>query len=128
MKLKKIKPMFTTIVTTMDCYTEDIKGNDGLIDISKKEGQLKELQTVIAVGSAIRDIKEGDLVCVNPSRFAKRQYEDGSLKNGIIKQNPVIKYEFNTIKLGDRDCLLIDQRDIDFIVEDYSDDTVEVVN
>ena len=41
LKIKKIKPMFTALVTTMDTYEEDETiGN--LIDSSRRKGTLKE--------------------------------------------------------------------------------------
>ena len=60
--------MFTSLITTMDKYEEDVRTSGGLLDVTKKQGGLKEYQTVLAVGSSVRDIKVGDLVCVNPTR------------------------------------------------------------
>ena len=75
MILKKIKPLFTSVVTTMDKYEDDVIVN-GLVN--QTAGTLKEYQKVIAIGSSVRDIKVGDLVSINPSRYAVRKYEDGS--------------------------------------------------
>ena len=64
LKVKKIKPMFTALITTMDKYEEDVRTSGGLLDVTKQQGGLKEYQTVLAIGSSVRDIKVGDLVCV----------------------------------------------------------------
>ena len=61
MVIKKIKPVFTALITTMDKYEHDIITDGGLIDTSKQQGCLKEYQRVVAVGTTVRDIKEGDL-------------------------------------------------------------------
>ena len=66
--IKKLKPMFTSIVTTMDKYDDDILV-DGLIDGTRKKGTIKEYQRVLAVGTVVQGIKEGDLVCINPQRY-----------------------------------------------------------
>lgn len=121
LKVKKIKPMFTALVTTMDKYTEDVMTNGGLVDVTKRQGGLKEYQTVLAVGSSVRDIKVGDLVCINPSRFAVKQHQAGSLKDGVVTDNPVVKYNFDVIEMDNKQCLLLQDRDIDFIIEEYEE-------
>lgn len=121
LKIKKIQPMFTSIITTMDKYEHDVMTNGGLIDTTKQQGSLKEYQTVIAVGSSVRDIKVGDLVSVNPTRFAVKQHKAGSLKDGVIVDNPVIKYNFDVIVIDDKPCLLLQDRDIDFIIEEWEE-------
>lgn len=120
LKVKKIKPMFTALITTMDKYEKDVViGN--LIDVSKREGSLKEYQKVLAVGSSVRDIKVGDLVCVNPTRFAVKKHQEGSLKDGIITDNPTIAYNFDVIEMDGKQCLLLQDRDIDFIIEEWEE-------
>lgn len=121
LKIKKIKPMFTSLITTMDKYEEDMKTSGGLLDVNKQQGGLKEYQTVIAVGTTVRDIKVGDLVCINPTRFAVKQHREGTLKDGVISDNPVIKYNFDIIEIDGKQCLLLQDRDIDFIIEEYEE-------
>ena len=121
-KIKKIKPMFTALVTTMNKYKEDtIVG--GLINPSKRKGSLMEYQTVLFVGSSVKDIKVGDLVCINPSRFAIKKHKEGSLKDGVITDNPVITYNFDVVEMDGQQCLLLQDRDIDFIIEEYEEIT-----
>ena len=122
-KPTKIRPMFTAVVTTMDIYDEDVILDSGLIDTSKKRDTLKEYQTVVAIGGSDRDINVGDVVKVNPERFAEKKHQAGSLKDGIITDNPVINYRFNVVELGDTPYLLLQDRDIEYIVEEY--DTIE---
>lgn len=113
LKLKKIKPMFNNILTTMEKYEEDVMSM-GII--TKKQGGLKEYQKVVEVGSSVRDVKEGDLVCINPKRFAVRKHQDGSLKDGVITDNPVTTYNFDVVELDGVQYLLLQDRDIDFII------------
>lgn len=105
--------MFNNILTTMEKYEEDVMSM-GII--TKKQGGLKEYQKVVEVGSSVRDVKEGDLVCINPKRFAVRKHQDGSLKDGVITDNPVTTYNFDVVELDGVQYLLLQDRDIDFII------------
>lgn len=122
LKIKKIKPMFTAIVTTMEKYTEPqyITGSN-IIDPSKSKLGLKEYQKVIAIGESVREIKVGDVVCINPSRYAQKKYSEGETKEMIQGMQVVVDYHFNTIALDNVECLLLDQRDIDFVIEEYEE-------
>lgn len=120
LKVKKIKPMFTALITTMDKYEKDLKIG-GLIDTTRQQGSLKEYQKVLAVGSSVRDIKVGDVVCVNPARFAVRKHQAGSLKDGVVTDNPVTTYNFDVVEMDGKQCLLLQDRDIDFIIEEWED-------
>ena len=113
--------MFTALITTMDKYEENVRTSGGLLDVTKQQGGLKEYQTVLAIGSSVRDIKVGDLVCVNTTRFAVKQHQAGSLKDGVVTDNPTIKYNFDVIEMDGKQCLLLQDRDIDFIIEDYEE-------
>ena len=117
--IKKIKPMFTALVTTMNKYEEDAVNSSGIIEANKQQGGLKEYQEVLAVGDSVRGIKVGDLVCINPSRFGVKKHRDGSLKDGVITDNPIITYNFDVVVLDGKQCLLLQDRDIEFVVEEY---------
>ena len=122
MKLNKITPMFTGILTTMDIIKEDIM-NNGLLDMDNHAGAVKSIQKVLSVGNVVRSVKEGDYVAINLDRFAIKMHKDG-----VITDNPVIKYNFPIIEVGGKDCLLIDERDIQFIVDSFEEDEPILVN
>lgn len=119
--IKKIQPMYTKILTTMCKYEEDEMTAGGLIDSTKTQGTIKEYQTVVAVGNSVRNVKVGDLVCINPDRYAVKKHEAGSLKDGVITDNPVIKYNFNIMELEGVPHLLLDENDVSFIITDYEE-------
>ena len=121
LKVKKIKPMFTSLITTMDKYEQDKLTNGGLIDTSKQQGTLKEYQKVLAIGDSVRNIKVGDLVCINPARFAVKKHKEGSMRDGVITDNPIITYNFDTVEMNDKQYLLLQDRDIEYIIEDYEE-------
>ena len=114
LKIKSIKPMFDSLVTTMNKYEQDGFENGVIV---KQAGSLKEYQTVIAVGPAVRNIEVGDTVMINPSRYAKMKHNEGSLKNGIVADNPIIGYEFRTVTINDEECLYLQSQDIMYSFE-----------
>ena len=120
LKIKKITPMFNRIVTTMRKYAVDETIN-GVINASKLAGSLKEYQEVLAVGTTVKGINVGDLVCINPKRYEVKKYNEGSLNDGVLQENKSLGYRFNTIVIDDRDCLLLFDSDIDYIVNEYED-------
>lgn len=124
MKINKIKPLFNKILVTADKYEDDIIEN-GIIRTTK--GTLKEYQKVLAVGSTVRDIKVGDLVLINPIRYAVKKHREGSLKDGVITDNPVVSYNFNLVEVGDKVNILLYDSDIDYIIEDYEEDKPSMI-
>ena len=85
LKVKNIKPTANHIVTTMEMYSiEELQGVSKLIDATKMN-TVKEYQKVIAVGPFVKDIKVGDMVRINPSRYIQILHKQGSLK-GIDKK------------------------------------------
>ena len=112
--------MFTNIVTTMNTYEDDIVTASGLLDTRKQKGALKEYQTVIAVGNAVRDIFPGDVVCINPIRYAQYKHNKNSLKD-LATDNPITGYNFNVVEIDGKDCLLLHDQDIRYVIEDYEE-------
>ena len=115
--IKKIKPMFNGLITTMNRYEQDVKvkGTD-LID-SSKSNAVKEYQTVVAVGPMVRGIKVGDTVFINPNRYAVMKHKAGSLQDGVIKDNPVIGYNFDIVEIEGVNHLYLQDSDIKFVAE-----------
>lgn len=118
MIIKKIKPLFTSVVTTMERYEENVKSEGGLISTAQRQGEIKEYQRVVAVGSSVRDIEVGDLVSINPSRYAVRKHNADSLRNGVVTDNPITSYNFNVVEIDGVEHLLLQDRDIDFVIVD----------
>lgn len=116
-KLIKVRPMFNRLITTMDLYEDDQIAN-GLIDTRRTKGSLKEYQTVVAVGTTVKNIEVGDVVAINPSRYATMKHTPGTMKDGIIDDNMVLGYKFNTITLNGEEHLMLYDSDIDFVIEE----------
>ena len=117
-KLKKIKPMFNAILTTMNTYEDDVTCNSIIV---KTKGTIKEYQKVVAVGDTVRSVKVGDLVCINPKRYAIVKHQEGSLQDGVVSDNPVVKYNFDIIEMNNTPYLLLQDNDISYIIEDFEE-------
>lgn len=124
MNIKKIKPLFCSVITTMDKYDTDSFSSSGILEANKVQGSLKEYQKVIAVGPIVQHIKVGDMVAINPSRFAVKKYQDGSMKDGVIAVNQTTGYNFPVIEIDGIQYLHLQDRDIDFIIEEYEEEEV----
>ena len=116
--IKKVKPLFTNIVTTADKFEKDLTDNGLII---AKSGDLKLWQTVVAVGTTVRDIAVGDKVMVNVANYAVRKYSKDSIQNDM-DNNPTVTYQFNWVTMDDedgnpKDYLLLADRDIQYVFE-----------
>lgn len=111
--IKKIKPLFTSVITTGDRFEKDMI-SQGII-VAKKD-DLKLWQKVIAVGPAVRDIKEGDMVMIKVDNYAIKKYDKNSIQNDI-DNNPSLGYAFNWVTIDNEkgepeECLLLNDRDL----------------
>ena len=116
LKVKSIRPVYTRIITTANKY-EETQLNGGLIDVNKLEGRYKEYQTVVKVGSSVREVKEGDVVLIDPSRYMKRKYSDNSLREDFV-ENPIVEIAIPTVTMNEEDYFMIEERDIAYIIDD----------
>lgn len=119
LKITKIKPMFTDLVITADRFEKDI--TEGGIVVANK-GDLKSYQTVVAVGSAIRNIEIGDKVMVNFELFAQRKIPVGSVKEKMDVENPVVNYNIPWVSMvdeqgNDKVYIRIPENAIEFVFE-----------
>ena len=120
-KVKKIKPMFTGVVTTALKYVTDVATESGLILPSKMEGQLNYYQWVVAVGNMVQDIKEGDIVRINFKRYAVVQHAPGALDADANVQHDdmTMKYQIPMVNVDGRDLLFLQNNDIEYVVTDW---------
>lgn len=116
MKIKKISPLYNRVVVTADRYTTD--NSTGQI-IVKTEGTLKEYQKVVAVGTTVKNIKVGDVVAIDPTRYGIRKHQDGSLKDGVISDNPITQFAFNMIEIDGKQCIMLFDSDLEYIINEY---------
>lgn len=115
--IKKIKPLFNMLVVTCNKYDDNKKlAGTSLIDATKVN-TVKEYQTVVAIGPSVRGIEVGDTVYINPSRYAVKKHQEGSLKDGVITDNPVIGYNFNLVDIDGETHMMLYDNDIMYVAE-----------
>lgn len=124
--IKKVKPLFTGVITTARKYVGEQAAKKGglIIDTRKLDGSLNPYQFVYSVGTTVRDINEGDVVKINFSRYARAKHTPGAIDEAENKQfdNLSIDYEIPVIIINDIEYLFIQDRDIEYIVTDYDVD------
>lgn len=126
--IKKIKPLFTSVVTTGDRFEKDMK--KGGVTLACK-GDLKLWQEVLFVGGSVREVKPGDKVMVNADNYAVKRYDGNSIQNDL-GNNRTVEYAFRWVTLDNEDgtqqeCLLLQDRDILYAFDgEERDDTIEV--
>lgn len=126
--ITKIKPLFNHLLVTGDKFDNDMVVN-GVIVASK--GDLKLWQTVIAVGSTVRDIKVGEKVMILPDHFAVKKYNKNSVQNDL-DNNPVLTYNFPFETVDDengepKECLYISDNDVRYVYEGEEKDEALIV-
>ncbi len=114
----QIRPRANEIVTTAELVSVEHKDNK-VIDKDEQMLSFDEYQTVLAVGSVVRDIKRGDVICINPNRFAIRQKQKSRIKAAVEGyEDVIVGYKLPIIETGIGNVLLITDGDIKYIVED----------
>lgn len=119
----KIKPLFDHLLITADRFEKDMVHSGVIL---AKKGDLKLWQTVVAVGSVVRDIKVGDKVMINPNDFAVKKYNKNSVQNDL-DNNPVLTYNFPFETVDDekgnpKDYLYISDRNVKYVFEGIEKD------
>lgn len=118
--IKKVRPLFTGVITTARTYSDDVRSESGLyLGTTKMAGSMNPYQYVVAVGAMVKDIKPGDIVCINFKRYMKAQHIPGAIENNIQKDNLSQTLEIPAITIDGIDHLFIQNNDIEYVVEEY---------
>ena len=117
--VKKVRPKFTGVITTAVKYKEDSLLGGVLVDVTKKEGTMNIYQTVVAVGPMVRDLKPGDIVCINFKRYLVPVHVPGQIENNKQTTSLQGTYEIPMIVLDGIEHLFLQDADIEYVVEEY---------
>ena len=116
-KIKKIHPMFTGVVTTATRFVGDqhYKTESGILyDTRKMDGMMNPLQRVVSVGNMVKDLKEGDIVCIDFSRYAIPDHRPGKIENNVETDQLGYKYSFPVVNIDGQECLFLQNNDITY--------------
>lgn len=125
LEVKKIKPIGTQVLVTKNLYGWDDYNEGGIL--IHQRGDIKQYQTVVAVGDDVGGVKPGDVVNINFFKYAVFKEDHNSLKVAE-KDNPVIGLRLKEVEMVDTEgepiiCFIIDFRDIEYILEDFREVT-----
>lgn len=123
-RIKKIRLRFDSIMTTADMYDKDETVNGVTLPL---KDTIKEVQEVLAVGPKVNDIKVGDKVRLDLTRYKRTIHEQ------VQKSREERFSEFDTTDKTTLVCdipnelidgetvFLLNERDVAYIVEEYDD-------
>lgn len=117
--IKSVKPLANYLVVTKETYKDE--DFDGLIQ-DKLTGSVKEYQKVIAIGPMVRSIQVGDLVSINPKRYAVTKYKPDSIKDNIEGMQKVVGYNIPELTIDHQKYMLITDQDVEFVIEEYEEE------
>lgn len=116
--IKKVRLTANYVLTTKDIY-DGKEANNGVII---PQGTLKEYQRVVEIGPMVRTVQVGDLVSINPRRYAVSQYKPGSIKNDMEQMQKVTKYNIPEVEIDHKKHLLITDQDVEFVIAEYEEE------
>lgn len=117
MKIKKIIPLFDTVITTAKRYEYDLTTESGLVLAGRTEGSMNDFQTVVAVGEQARGIKPGDVVHINFRSYAVPIHKSVGIEDNVQKDSVSVEYQIPMVEVDGMKCLYLKYRDIEYIAE-----------
>ena len=119
LKIKDARPTYTGLFITKDEYTEDDFTN-GLVGVSDTIGLIKPYQKVFKIGPFVKNVKEGDLVKVNFSRYVRRKYAEDDLRSEMPTKNDVSLF-VPEVEINGVTYYHIDENDVVMIIDDWEE-------
>ena len=131
-KIKEIHPTFNRIVTTRNLYEEQVTSAGVILG---KARSIKEYQTVLAVGPQVKDIQVGDIVYIDPRRYATISHRDGKTdkEKNVIEDQMHVQFNIPTYDLYDqpdgscRQVLLLGDNDVLFVTKGEEFETAPLI-
>lgn len=117
LNIKKVKLTANYVLTTKETYNGEAYGG-----VIIPAGTLKEYQKVVEIGPMVKAVKVGELVSINPKRYAVTKYRDNDIKGDIEHMQRVVSYNIPEIEINHEKHLLITDQDIEFVIEEYEEE------
>ena len=115
MKIKEIKPLFDTVITTAKKYETDLTTDSGLVLASRMEGSLNEFQTVVAVGPQCAGVNVGDVVKINFMSYARPEHKSKGISGGVEGDEVIVRFDVPTENIDGHECLRLHYRDLMYV-------------
>lgn len=115
--IKRIIPRYTQVITTADHYEEDDYNGSTFVMKGHFKGDLKQYQTVVAVGQMVREVEPGMKVMLSFKAYQKRKISPNSVKDEMDLDNPVIRENLPYFEMDNENgepttFLMMDEKDI----------------
>lgn len=68
----------------------------------------------------MREVKPGDVVLINPTRYTKKKFSEDSLRTEFV-DNPTIEINIPSVQLEDQEVFMIEERDIAYVIEEFEE-------
>lgn len=119
-KIKKIKPLFTGVITTAYEFKGEGIRESGIIDINKMDGNMNPYQWVKAVGDMVHNVKPGDIVFIDFRRYKAVQHLPGDvgIENNVQRDKMQSHYAYPKFEIDGEQCLFLQNNDLVFVVEE----------
>ena len=75
----------------------------------------------MAIGPDVRRCKVGDIIMVDPVRYAVMKHKDGSLQDGVVADNPTVAYNIPIITIDSKEFMYLFDTDIQFIIDKFEE-------
>lgn len=116
-RIKDARPVTTGLFVTSDRTDENYrKGGIIMTDVTG----YCPYQTVFRVGPFVKDVKEGQIVKLNLSRYVKMKYSEDDLRSEMPTKND-IKAFVPTVEIDGKEYLHIQESDVVLVVTDWED-------
>lgn len=119
LRIKKARPLDNGVFVTCEKYDKDVVTN-GIIESGHTAGNVKEYQTVYAVGRFVQSIEPGQLVKINLGRYAVHRFEENSIKNDLM-EDKIIRYNTPLVEIDGKTYMHIQANDVMYIIEEFEE-------
>lgn len=109
------------MITTADRYEKDDYNGSPIVEHGHFKGDVKQYQTVVAVGKAVRELEVGMKVMLDFEPYRKRKVPVNSVKEKMDVDNPIVEERLPLFGMDDgggtAEFLMMDERNIVFPFE-----------
>lgn len=120
--IKRIIPRYTQVITTANRYEKDDYNGSPIVEKGHFKGDIKQYQTVIAVGKTVRELEVGTQVMLDFEPYRKRKVPVNSIKEKMDVDNPIVEEHLPLFEMDDEngntsEFLMMDERNVVFPFE-----------
>lgn len=110
------------MITTANRYMKDDYNGSAIVEKGHFKGDVKQYQTVIAVGKMVRELEVGMQVMLDFEPYRKRKVPVNSIKEKMDVDNPIVEERLPLFEMDNGDgnpteFLMMDEKNVVFPFE-----------